>query len=259
MVNLLDIMRQAQSGTGVDALSRQFGLDASQTQRALEALLPAFALAFRRSAQDPGSFSGLLDLMMSGRFQPWFEGAGLPRAGGEDALRTLFGSPDVARQVAGQASAMTGIAVGVLQQMMPALAGMLVGGLFRFASLEGFADLLRHWSDALRAAAPRPAPPPRPADPWSAWFGMMSGMAAREPAPPPPPPTSASPFEAWARLMATMAGVREPPPPPPPPAAPNPFEALSRMFEAGREIQAQHLAAFGSILDGAARPPSRPA
>ena len=257
MVNLFDIMRQAQGGAGLQSLSRQFGLDGQSTQRALEALLPAFSLAFLRNAQDPRAFAAMLDLMTSGRFAPAFDGSGSARLGGEDILRTLFGSGDVTRRIADQASAMTGIGVQVLQQMMPVLAATLVGGMFRYASVEGFADLLKQWSDALKAAAP-PAPrpaPPQAANPWSAWFEMMSSAWGGSPAPSPPPPReAANPFETWARLMSTMMGQGGgAPPAPPPPSRPNPFEALSRMFEVGRDVQAQNFATFQAILDGASR------
>ncbi|MDB5592612.1 DUF937 domain-containing protein [Enterovirga sp.] len=257
MVNLFDIMRQAQHGAALDQLSRQFGLNSNETQRALEALLPAFSLAFRRNAQDPASFAGLLDLMLSGRYLPSFDGTSAPRAGAGDLLARLFGSGDVAQRVADQAAGTTGIAVGVLQQMMPVVAATLVGGMSRTASVEGFADMLRQWSDALKSAAPkRPAPQPASGDPWAAWHGMIETMTGRPPQPQPAP--SAAPFEAWSRLMSTMLGGQaEAPKPPPPAPVPNPFQAVAQMFETGREIQDRNVAAFQAILDGQSAGPTR--
>lgn len=252
MMNLHDIMRQARSGTALPSLSRQFGLDGGQTQRAVDALLPAFSLAFQRNVQDPAAFAALLGPLASGRYAPFFDGSGsaappLGAIGAHDVLGALFGSPDAPRQVATQAAAATGLGVQVLQEMMPVLAATLVGGMFRYASVEGFADVLRTWSDALRAAAPAPRRPAPPAAPWSAWFDMMNAMA---PPPPPPPPSATGPFGVWAGLMGDLAGATPQAPPAPPPP-PNPFEALTRMFDTGREVQAQHLASLQSILDGA--------
>ena len=65
----------------------------------------------------------------------------------------------------------------VMQQMMPTLAATVVGGMFRYATVEGFADVLRQWGDALKAASEK-LDPPKPQDPWSAWqeaAGQMMG------------------------------------------------------------------------------------
>ena len=266
MVNLFEIMRQAQSGAALPALSRQFGLDGADMQRAVDALLPAFSLALQRNAADPNAFAHLIGLVTSGRYAPFFDGSAgaspsAAAANGQDVLSALFGSREVTRQVAGQAAAATGIGVQALQEMMPVLAATLVGGMFRYATVEGFADLLRTWSDSLRAAA-APAPAPRPAapfGPWSGWFELMNRVTGASPPPQPPPALPyADPFKAWAEIMGGLAGpAPSPAPPAPPPALPppapasNPFEALFHMYETGREAQAQHVAALASIIDGA--------
>lgn len=259
MINLFDIMRQARSGTAVPSLAQQFGLDGVQTQQALEALLPAFSLAFQRNVQDPAAFARLLGPLASGRYAPFFDGSGgwsppAAASGGQDVLGALFGSPEATGQVARQAAAATGLGVQVLQEMMPVLAATLVGGMFRYASVEGFADVLRTWSDALRTAAPAPPRPAPPAAPWSAWFEMMNAMVppgqrASQPSPPAARPLP-DPFAAWAGLMGDVAGATRPAPPAPPPT-PNPFEAITQMFDTGREVQTQHLASLQSILDAA--------
>ena len=253
MVNLFDIARQAESGHAFASLSRRFGLDGGQTQRAVEALLPAFTLAFQRTVMDPGAFANLIGMVGSGRFAPFYdaEGSGGGQRhlqAGESVLGQLFGSKEVTRQIASQASTMTGIGAQVFVDMLPILAASLVGGMFRFASVEGFADFLRQWSEAIKAAHP-----PRhrreamdASDPWSAWGDVVrasfGGAQAR------PAPAADNPVEAWSRMMATM--LPRAAPPPPPPSQPNPFEAVSRMFETGRDVQAQYLSSLQAILDG---------
>ena len=155
MVNLFDIVRQAQRGSGLDGLARQFGLGPVQVQSAVEALLPAFSLALQRSAMNPGAFADILGAIGSGRYAPFFDPAGSWSArpqgpGGEDLVARLFRTPEATRDVAAQAAAMTGIGVQVVQHMMPHLAAMLIGGLSRYASMEGMSDVLRQWSDALK-------------------------------------------------------------------------------------------------------------
>lgn len=283
MINLFDIMRQAQGGAALTSLSRQFGLNGPQTQLALDALLPAFSLAFQRNAQHPSAFAGVVDLVTSGRFAPFFDGSGgfaqRSPSTGEDVLEALFGSKEVSRQVAAQAAAATGLGVQVLQDMMPVVAATLIGGLFRYASIDGFADLLRTWSDALKAAAPAAAQAPsRPSQasaafgPWSEWFDLMGRMRPAAPPPPAPPQPSkglvGDPFQAWGQMMSALTSPNPAAPPsaarpptarPPtarPPATPpaaaqqNPFAALSEMFESGRDVQAQQLANLQTILDG---------
>lgn len=246
MVNLFDIAKAAQGGMGVQTISREFGLDQDQARRAIEALLPAFTLAFRQMAFDPVTFANLAGAVGSGRYAPYFDGTRLPGMAAPDGVAAqLFGSDEVARQVSAQASAMTGIGAQVFQRMLPVLAAMLVGGMSKYASLDGFAEFLRQWSEALRAMQPR-KPEPKAADPWSAWSRVVVaslGGSAPKPKVEAPP---ANPFEAWSRLMTTMVGGAAPPPPPP--SSPNPAQALATMFESGLDVQAQYLKALQSAF-----------
>ncbi len=257
MVNLLDIMRQAQQGAGMDNMARQFGLSLADAQRAVETLLPAFSLGFRRNALDPGAFGPFLDALSSGRYAPFFDGTTLMPGGGiqpgAELMGQIFGSPEVSRQIAQQASVMSGVGAQVLQQMMPTIGAVLMGGMTRYASLEGVSDVLRQWADWLKVAASSQRARSQPASPdlyaaWAGLVGSMFGMTSEKRAPAPPP----GPMDPWSQLTAMMTGgwTKPEPPPPPPPAQPDAFSALAQMFEAGREVQAQHLAQFQHILDG---------
>lgn len=264
MVHLFDIARQAHQGAGFDVMSRQFGLDPAQTQRAVEALLPAFTLAFQRNMLEPARFADMLGLVASGRYAPFYDGA-VPRPfpGGSSSANalvdSLFGSPEIGRQVAAQASAVSGIGAQVLQQMMPVLAATLIGGMFRYASLEGFAELLGQWSAAIKAAAPsKRAVAPR--DPWSAWVEVattMMGSVAQATAPAPPPPPPDTPLAAWTKAVGSMLGQAPSAPPRAAPDPPDPMGAMTRMFETGREVQAQHLADLQRIMGGAWTSPGK--
>lgn len=263
MVNLFEIMRQAQSGSAMDNMARQFGLSVEQTQRALEALLPAFSLGLQRSAQNPNVFAQLLEMMSSGRYAPFFDGAAAsmsPQAAGQQVLDKLFGPPDISRQIAAQASAATGIGAQVLQQMMPGLAATLMGGLFRNASVEGVAEFLRGWADWLGRVSPGGDPSSRVtqaasnlSQAWTDFMAAMLGGAGPAPRQREPAGSAAAP---WAEFMRLASGgftgaAAPPPPPPPPPTQPNPFAVLSQMFETGREAQTQHLANLQAIMQAA--------
>lgn len=259
MVNLFDIMKQAQSGAGFSNLSHQYGLTLPQTQLAVEALLPAFTLAFRHAAQNPEAFGALVEMVSSSRYLPFFEGNGAnladsSRSGAGEILQKLFGSDEVSRRVADQASAVTGIGTGVLHRMLPTVAAVIMGGLVRSASVEGLSDILRTWSDALRAmkAPERPAPVGGGdlAGLYRHWGEFATLLTGGKPAPTPDMSRRVAAADPWTAMWQTMLGGAKPPPPPPPPSQPNPFETLFQMFETGREVQAQHLANLQSVLGG---------
>jgi len=135
-MNLFDMLANAQSGQGMDQLARQFGLSQQQTQAAVEALLPAFSQGLKRNASDPYGVGSFLNAMASGNHAKYFEDAqnafspqGM--AEGNGILGHLFGSKDLSRAVASQAAQATGLGQQTLQQMLPAIAAMIMGGLFK--------------------------------------------------------------------------------------------------------------------------------
>ncbi|TPN47526.1 DUF937 domain-containing protein [Mesorhizobium sp. B1-1-4] len=139
MPSLFDMLAQAQNGSGMQALAQQYGLSMQQTQSAVEALLPAFSQGLRRNTADPYGLGAFMTAMASGQHAKYFEDAtrafspqGINEGNG--ILGHLFGSKDLSRAVAGQAAQATGISQQVLQQMLPALASMMMGGLFKQAT-----------------------------------------------------------------------------------------------------------------------------
>ena len=68
MMNLFDIMQQAQNGQAMQNIARQYGLSQQQTQAAIEALLPAFSMGLQRQTQDPYAFGSLAQMMTAKPF-----------------------------------------------------------------------------------------------------------------------------------------------------------------------------------------------
>src|SRR5918998_1375684 len=241
MFTLFDLMRAAQGGAAMENMSRQFGLSVDQTRRSMEALMPAFALGFQRNAADPTGFANLLRMMGSGQYAGFFEQPGMafsPRARneGNNILGQIFG-PEVSRQIAEQSAAWAGIAPDIMRQMMPTVAAMLMGGLYKSAATEGLADMFEQFAQALRGDTPAAKTQVRhdaggPAqDPFSAWTNMFGAMwggpptstteRADRPAPRAGNETAPNPFAPWNAIMPGILG--EPPAPePPPPEAPQP-------------------------------------
>ncbi|TGS09535.1 DUF937 domain-containing protein [Mesorhizobium sp. M2E.F.Ca.ET.209.01.1.1] len=133
---LFDIFAQAQNGAGMQALAQQYGLSMQQTQAAVQALLPAFSQGLQRNTADPYGMGAFMTAMASGQHVKYFEDAtrafspqGIDEGNG--ILGHLFGSKDLSRAVANQAAQATGLSQQVLQQMLPAMASMMMGGLFK--------------------------------------------------------------------------------------------------------------------------------
>ncbi|QPC94645.1 DUF937 domain-containing protein [Mesorhizobium sp. INR15] len=136
MPTLFDMLAQAQNGNGMDALARQFGLSQQQAQAAVAALLPAFSQGLQRNTADPYGLGAFMTAMASGQHAQYFEDAtrafspqGVDEGNG--ILGHLFGSKDLSRAIASQAAQASGVSQQILQQMLPAIASMVMGGLFK--------------------------------------------------------------------------------------------------------------------------------
>jgi hypothetical protein len=134
-MNLMDLLLNDARQTGaLTQLSRQFGLGEQQTQSAISALLPALAGALRQNNSQPGGLEALLGALQSGNHHRYLEDPTLLAspgtvADGNGILAHLFGSKEVSRQVASRASAETGIGADILKQMLPVVAGLVMGEL----------------------------------------------------------------------------------------------------------------------------------
>ena len=136
MLNLVDMLNQSQNGNGMEALARPVNLSQQQTQAAVEALLPAFSQGLKRNTADPYGVGNFMSAMATGQYGQYFDNAaqafspqGVQQ--GNDVLGQLFGSKDLSRAVAAQAAQASGVGQQVLQQMLPVLASMVMGGLFK--------------------------------------------------------------------------------------------------------------------------------
>ena len=150
-MQLTDIL--AQMG-GLQAMARELGVSESQAASGAEALLPAILGGFKKQAQaQPSGLEGLGGLLGQ------LGGGGLldevlaPQPTnverGNDVLGQIFGSRDVSRAVAQNASSQTGLDTSLLKKMLPMLA-MVVAGLI--ARQQG--------ASASAPASEQPAPQP---------------------------------------------------------------------------------------------------
>ncbi|ALH81918.1 DUF937 domain-containing protein [Sphingopyxis macrogoltabida] len=126
-MNLTDILQQA---GGIESMASELGVPPAMARQGAEALLPAILGGFKKQVQSGGieGLGGLLgQLGGGGLFDSVLGSQPTPVDQGNDVLGQIFGSKDVSRTVAGQASAQTGLDAGLLKQMLPILAMMVAG------------------------------------------------------------------------------------------------------------------------------------
>lgn len=139
MLPLYDMMMRAQNGEAMRAFAGQFGMSEEQVNRAMEALMPAFATGLKRSTASPQGIGEFMQALTMGHYADYFNNlaAAFTPQGIEEGnamLGRIFGSKDVSRAIANQAAMATGIAQEIYKQMMPAVASILMGGLFNQAA-----------------------------------------------------------------------------------------------------------------------------
>lgn len=167
MMNLFEMMQSAQNGQAMQNLARQYGLSQQQTQNALDALLPAFSMGLQRQTQDPFAFGNLAQMMTASPFGRLYDtdGDGIPdnaQMMGNNVLAQLFGSKEVSNAVVAQAAATSGVGQAVLKQMLPVIAAMVMGGLFKSAGNSGLGGILGQFAEMMQGKMPGQQPAPQP-------------------------------------------------------------------------------------------------
>ncbi|SFG75791.1 DUF937 domain-containing protein [Methylobacterium gossipiicola] len=234
MFNLFEIL-QAQAGPGAQGFGQQFGLSQDQTRRAMEVLLPAFTMGLQRNAaNDPMGFAQLFSLAGTPAAQP----AATPQM--DMLVRQLFGSPNLSQAVLQQAAGASGIAMPILKQMLPIMAGMIVAGIVHVMINQP------------QQAAPAPAANPFGFAPHPAWTEMMNNFLAASGLAPTPP--KAPPPRAASRLKPLAGGGRTAPGKPAtgptaPAADAAPFELFQQMFQSGLDVQQENAKAMQRLFD----------
>lgn len=243
MMNLFEIMQAAQGGNAVNNLSQQFGLSPQQTSSALEALLPALSMGLQNQTRAPDMISQLAGMMTAGQaHQAAFEdanGDGIPdhlQQAGNEVLGQLFGSKDVSRAVADQAAMMSGVPNTILKSMLPVVASMVMGGLFKSASSNGLGDLLGQLAQGMMPGAGAGMGAQQANNPVGGLLGGLFGGSQQG-------------GGGFGGLLGSVLGGGRPQAPPAQDPMQMGLEALTQMFGAGRQVQDQYQANLQNIFD----------
>jgi hypothetical protein len=225
MFTFADLLGRAQGGQALDTIAAAYGLKRSDLDALSAALLPALQIGLQRRFADPSFAKAPAELFDPATFGAAFEDAHAalsPAAteAGRMALERLFGSPEAARVVADQVSAMSGVGADVVGKVMPTLAATVLGGIGKSIEDSPLRPLLKAWSGGIDPAEEPLAAFVTPyRDAMAAFLkGYASGKARPEPETP-----------GWAEGM----------------------QAFGRLFQAGVDISEQNRKAFEQILDGA--------
>jgi hypothetical protein len=128
----MDMMDIIKAAGGVSSIARELGVDEGTAQSGAAALLPAILGGFKSQAQtQPEGLGGLMNIiggLGGGGLLASVLGAGPSNVdAGNNVLGQIFGSKDVSRTVADDASAKSGVSSELLKKMLPLLAMAVAG------------------------------------------------------------------------------------------------------------------------------------
>jgi hypothetical protein len=128
-MQITDILQQT---GGLQSIARELGISESQAATGAAALAPAILGGFKKQAQSqPGGLDGLGGLLTQlgggNLLDDVVSAKPTDVSRGNDVLGQIFGSKDVSRAVAQNASSQSGLDPSLLKKMLPMLA-MLVAG-----------------------------------------------------------------------------------------------------------------------------------
>ena len=223
MSNLQDLLQSAQGGKAAQNLAERFGISSEQANAAMQALAPALSMGLQRALQNPGSLGTIVGQLTSSLHQTSFQSADGAQseagvAGGSAILRQLFGDPNVTGQIAQQASRVTGLRADLLAQMLPIVATMLAGGLMSSLKSQGLSSVLSQLGSGTAGARTAPA------------AGGVAGLL-----------TSVFGGLFGALTGGQSGGAAS--------GGQSALDALMKMLQTGSQVDPQHHAAIGEILN----------
>lgn len=273
VLNLFEIMQSAQGGNAYTNLARQFGIAPEQAQQAVEAVLPAFSMGLQQQAATMEGWQNILSSLSQAQGSAQFfdsDGDGIPdnlANQGQNALGAMFGGPQVANAVAAHAAQFAGIPAAIMQQMLPVIAAMVIGGLFKGATSSGLGGLLGQMMQGNQMGqgnmgnmgglgtilggmfGQNMAPQQPPGGPFGNIFGSMPGGQQA-----PTQPQAGGLGDVFGQFLNTMmsGGRPAPAPTPEPPPQADPMstglDMLKGMFETGKQVQGAQMDALQQIF-----------
>ncbi|MEL6287301.1 MAG: DUF937 domain-containing protein [Pseudomonadota bacterium] len=128
--------KRAQNGAIIDNLAAKYGLTHEEAEDTVQTAVPVLTRAVQANIQSKQGLEELLRALASGHHAKYFEDAttlGDPAtvSDGEAILRHMLGSDRQARALQTQTQYATGIGGDILEQILPQLASILMGMIFK--------------------------------------------------------------------------------------------------------------------------------
>lgn len=142
-----EILESAQGGQLVENLAQNFGLSPEQTRSAIEALTPALALGLHNAVSQPDVLGKVVDGLVHPTHLAAYDDPTVAHgedagALGQEVVAQLFGSGSAAGQVAQIAARDAGLRPDILSRLLPVLASVVLGGLFKGFNSQGLGPIL---------------------------------------------------------------------------------------------------------------------
>lgn len=133
-MEILEHILNAQGGSSVREMASRLGIGETDAKRGMESLMPALTGALQRNMRQGDGADKLFNALRNGKHAAYLEEPQRMQReetvqDGNKILGHLFGSKDVSRQVASEASNESGLSSGVLKKMLPMLATMAMGSM----------------------------------------------------------------------------------------------------------------------------------
>lgn len=274
MMNLLEIMQAAQGGNAYQNLASQFGIRPEQAEEAVKAVLPAVSMGLQQQAETLEGWQNILGSLSQAQQSAAFfdsDGDGIPdhlENEGQNAIGGMFGTPEATEAVAGHAAQFAGLPSGLIQQMLPVIASMIMGGLFKGAANNGLGGLLGQMMQGGGQAGGLPGGLGSILGGMLGQGGLGQAMAPQQPAQQPglggllggllggmmgggqqAQPQQGGMGGAFGNILGNMmGGQRQAPPQQPADPMMAGLDALKGMFQAGHQVQNTQLDALQQMF-----------
>ncbi len=160
-------------------VSTATGLGRAQAERAVRAIVPEIVFGLERNTFSRGGLADLLGAIASGHHEGYLDNPDVFRdpavaADGDKILGHVLGSEGRADKVASRLSADTGIDPGILRTLLPGLAALVLGWVFRNGK-GALGDVLQKLPRGGKVDQGLPAPRKPPAASGTGGMGFPSG------------------------------------------------------------------------------------
>ncbi len=147
MSNITDILFSAQDGKLVENLAERFGLSGEQIKSVVEALIPALSMGLTNAAGEAESLEKIIGAVTTPQHHGAFDNPDLAHSQesvdkGQELVAHLFGSSAAAGQIAQVAARASGVRPDIISQLLPILASVVLGGLFKSFNSQGLGGIL---------------------------------------------------------------------------------------------------------------------